>query len=146
MLIGIAAYEGVDLLDVAGPYEMFGWLSTYGVDAEVRVLAESPDEIATRDGFRLLPHAVFADTPHLDVLWVPGGDPKELARLMSGPDTTYADFLRSRSGTARCVASVCEGAMLLAAAGLLDGYQATTHWAFVPCLKRFPEIRVAAGH
>lgn len=146
MRIGIAAYQGVDLLDVAGPYEMFGWLSTYGVDAEVRVLAESPDEIATRDGFRLLPHAVFADTPHVDVLWVPGGDPKDLARLMSGPDTAYLGFLRSRSAGARYVASVCEGALLLAAAGLLDGYRATTHWAFVPCLKSFPAIRVAPGH
>jgi transcriptional regulator GlxA family with amidase domain len=146
MLIGIAAYGGVDLLDVAGPYEMFGWLSTYGVPAEVRVLAESPDEIATRDGFRLLPHAVFADTPQLDLLWVPGGDPKVLARLMSGPDTAYLDFLRKQSGAARYVASVCEGALLLAQAGLLDGYRATTHWAFVPCLKRFPRIEVAEGH
>ncbi len=89
-----------------------------------------------------------------EVLWTPGGAPKALAGLMSGPDRVFLDFLvkQSRdeftpSGAKRYVASVCEGALRLAAAGLLDGYAVTTHWAFIPCLlKRFPKVTVVDGH
>jgi cyclohexyl-isocyanide hydratase len=54
--------------------------------------------------------------------------------------------LITRGKNARFVASVCEGALLLAAAGLLDGYEATTHWQFIPCLKQFPKVKVVEGH
>jgi transcriptional regulator GlxA family with amidase domain len=77
---------------------------------------------------------------------VPGGDPAALKRLMTDERRRYLDFLVRQSKAARIVASVCEGALLLAAAGLLDGYRATTHWAFVPCLKRFSNVRVVRGH
>jgi transcriptional regulator GlxA family with amidase domain len=80
------------------------------------------------------------------VPWVPGGDPGALARLMSEKPRRYLDFLVRQSETAQFVASVCEGALLLAAAGLLDGYRATTHLAFIPCLKRFSKIKVAKRH
>ncbi|MGY2049071.1 hypothetical protein [Methylobacterium sp. JK268] len=69
MLIGIPVYEGVDLLDVTGPLEMFGWLASNGVDAQVRVLGATIDEVTTRDGFRFRPHDAFGAVPHLDVLW-----------------------------------------------------------------------------
>ena len=91
-------------------------------------------------------HKLFADLHTLDVLWVPGGDPSALKKLMNGRTRTYLDFLITRSRKARFVASVCEGALLLAAAGLLDGYEATTHWAFIPCLKEFPQVKVVEGH
>lgn len=52
----------------------------------------------------------------------------------------------TRGKKARFVTSVCEGALLLAAAGLLDGYEATTHWAFIPCLKEFPTVKVVEGN
>ena len=58
----------------------------------------------------------------------------------------YLDFLKKMSGNAKFVASVCEGAMLLAAAGLLDGYTVTTHWAFYPCMARFPKVTLASGY
>jgi len=61
-------------------------------------------------------------------------------------DKAYLRFLQTRSRTATYVTSVCEGALLLASAGLLDGHRATTHWAFIPCLRRFPRIRVVAGY
>ncbi len=77
---------------------------------------------------------------------MPGGDPSALNKLMNDPARTYLNFLVTRSQKARWVASVCEGAMLLAKAGLLDGYNVTTHWAFIPCLKKFPAIKVAKGH
>jgi cyclohexyl-isocyanide hydratase len=66
---------------------------------------------------------------------------------MGDPHRGYLDFLIQQSGHARYVCSVCEGALLLAAAGLLYGYTATTHWAFIPCLsERFPKVTVAPGH
>jgi transcriptional regulator GlxA family with amidase domain len=61
-------------------------------------------------------------------------------------DQIYLDFLREQSRKAKFVCSVCEGAMLLAAAGLLDGYTVTTHWAFYPCLKRFRKVKLAKGY
>jgi cyclohexyl-isocyanide hydratase len=92
------------------------------------------------------PHKRFTELPTLDVLWVPGGDPSALKKLMTDSKRTYLDFLCSSSCKARFVTSVCEGALLLAAAGLLDGYEATTHWSFIPCLKEFPKVKVVEGH
>lgn len=145
MIIGIPVYEGVDLLDVAGPHEIFQWMNGSGQDIEVWLIAETAGDIKTRDGFTFKACKSFGDVAKLDVLWVPGGDPAALKRLMSGPSRAYLDFLIRQSQTAQYVCSVCEGAMLLAAAGLLDGYRATTHWAFIPCLKQFPKIKVADG-
>jgi transcriptional regulator GlxA family with amidase domain len=142
MIIGIPVYDKVDLLDVAGPREILTWMEPA---AEVRLIAETPGPITTRDGLTFIAPYGFNDTPVLDVLWVPGGEPEALKTIMSGPNGAYLDFLRTRSATATFVCSVCEGALLLAQAGLLDGYEATTHWMFIPCLKRFPHIRVAPG-
>jgi cyclohexyl-isocyanide hydratase len=82
----------------------------------------------------------------LDILWVPGGDPDALARIMSDPASPYLAYLCKVEKHAKWVCSVCEGALLLARAGLLDGHRATTHWAFVDCLRRFQAIKVARGH
>ena len=142
MLIGMPVYEGVDLLDVTGPYEMFGW-----ADLEVRLFAEAPGLVASRSGLSIQVTAGFDNAPAFDVLWVPGGDPNALARLMGDPKRVYLDFLLKQSAHARYVSSVCEGALLLAAAGLLDGYEATTHWAFIPCFaERFPKVRIILDH
>src|SRR5580692_8601481 len=81
-----------------------------------------------------------------DVLWVPSGDPDVLARLTGDPRHTFLDSLIRQSQQAKYVASVREGAMLLAAAGLLDGYEPTTHWAFLPCFEeRFPKVKSPAA-
>ena len=87
-------------------------------------------------GSRSAPRKSFEDASAYTALWVPGGDPNALARLMGDPSRVYLDFLIRKSVAVKYVCSVCEGALLLAAAGLLDGYEATTHWAFIPCLER----------
>jgi len=144
MIIGIPVYDKVDLLDVTGPREMFSWMET--PKAKVHIIAEKPGEITSRDGFTFKATHGFDDIKSLDVLWVPGGDPAALKLLMSGP-RSYLDFLIRVSADAQYVCSVCEGAMLLAKAGLLDGYFATTHWYFVPCLKQyFPKVKVVDGY
>src|SRR5256714_1175231 len=148
MIIGIPIYQKVDTLDVAGPYEILSWMKEFdsALTAEVYLIAAKKGTITTRDGLMLKPHKIFSEVPHLDVLWVPGGDPSALKKLMNDPARTYLEFLITRSQNARYVCSVCEGALLLAKAGLLDGYEATTHWAFIPCLKQFPAIKVVAGY
>ncbi|HEY8013302.1 MAG: DJ-1/PfpI family protein [Dongiales bacterium] len=142
MLIGIPIYDGVNVLDVTGPYEVLSWA---GFD--VQLFAQKPGLVACRGGISIQATGAFKQAPPFDVLWVPGGDPDALARESGDPKRTYLDFLIRQSVHARYVASVCEGAMLLAAAGLLDGYEATTHWAFIPCLtERFRKVKVVDGH
>lgn len=153
LTIGIPIYPGVDPLDVAGPYEVFSEMSTQvqkRCAVKVLVLAETADAVPTRSfipggtsPMGLVPQATFAAVPHLDVLWVPGGAVDALETMMKGG--TYLDALKGWAPGARFVTSVCEGAMLLAAAGLLDGYRATTHWAFIPCFSRFPAIKAVGG-
>lgn len=142
MIVGIPVYHKVDLLDVAGPMEMFSWA---GLD--VRLVAEKPGPVESLAGLVMQVADDFRSAPQFDLLWTPGGDPKSLVALMNDPKRTYLDFLVHQSGAARYVCSVCEGALLLAAAGLLDGYTVTTHWAFTRCLTdMFPKVTVVKGH
>ncbi|NEP12674.1 MAG: DJ-1/PfpI family protein [Symploca sp. SIO2C1] len=145
-IIGIPIYQGVDLLDIAAPYEIFNWMSGKLKEHQVKVylIGEINEPIITGNGLQLQPHKTFNEVLQLDVIWVPGGEPSELKNKMQ--DETFLNFLRTRSETAKYVTSVCEGALLLASAGLLDGYSATTHWAFIPCLKQFPQINVVDGY
>ena len=141
-MIVIPVYEGVDLLDVAGPTEMFLWAKL-----ETCLVAEVPGHVVCNGGVTLKVDTGFADAPQAKVLWTPGGRPDALKRLMDAPEGGMLACLRQQSQGARYVASVCEGALLLAAAGLLDGYRVTTHWAFVPCLQQyFPKVTVVEGH
>jgi len=145
MRLGIPVYEGVDLLDVAGPAEMFYWA---GKDQplETLILSEDGGPVTAMNGIRFKVQASFADVSALDVLWVPGGDPEVLGQIMSDPGSPYLAYLRQVAEDATWVCSVCEGALLLAQAGLLDGHRATTHWAFIACLQRFCEIDVDTGN
>lgn len=150
ILIGIPIYDKVDLLDVAAPVEIFDAAKPYAkerdIDIEVCLIAENDEQVCTRSGVALVPQKCFDEVPAVDLLWVPGGDPSALDFLMHDPKRTYLDFLISRAATAQWVTSVCEGALLLAKAGLLNGYLATTHWAFLPCLRKFREVKVAQGY
>jgi transcriptional regulator GlxA family with amidase domain len=145
MKLGIPVYEGVNLLDVSGPLEMFYWASQ---DNKLETVLVSLDggAVTSINGVRFEAHASFAQTPALDVLWVPGGNPDALVLIMKNPDSPYLQYLRQIAAGAKWVCSVCEGALLLARAGLLDGHAATTHWAFVECLQRFPAIQVDITH
>lgn len=141
MRVAIPVAEGVDLLDVAGPIEMFTWVRG-PIRIEPVVVSVDGCPVTSLNGLRFDAHQSFSTVGEIDVLWVPGHTPEVLSALMTGPDTRYLDFLRSAAKEAKYVCSVCEGALLLAQAGLLDGYAATTHWAFVDCLKRFDAIAV----
>jgi cyclohexyl-isocyanide hydratase len=148
--IAIPIYEGVDLMDVAAPYEMFNWMGFYWKEKAVSVeLLEAGGRVVkTRDGLKLTPDKSFDDYDRqklqAQLLWVPGGDLEPLQKMMR--DACYLNFLRKQAGAAAYVTSVCEGALLLASAGLLDGYHATTHWSFIPCLKSFKKVKVVKGY
>jgi len=145
MKLGIPVYEGVDLLDVAGPYEMFRWVDG-SKGLETVILSEDGGPVTSVNGFRFEAHSSFAGTPVLDVLWVPGGPAETLAKMMSRPNSAYFTYLKQVAAGAKWVCSVCEGALLLARAGLLDGHQATTHWAVLRCLQKFPTVTVNECH
>lgn len=146
LVIGIPIYTGVDPLDVAAPFEVFNNMAAVVKDqctVTVLVLTESDAPVETRFGLPIVGQKRFDQVRELDVLWVPGGAVPSLDLLMKGGG--YLNHLKRWAKKARYVTSVCEGAMLLAAAGLLDGYRATTHWAFIPCFARFPAIIPIGG-
>ncbi|MGZ9668267.1 DJ-1/PfpI family protein [Pseudomonas sp. GNP014] len=152
-LIAIAIYDGVDLLDISAPYELFNWMklvepqtNTSAPRRSVRLISLDGPSITTRDGMTIggdLP--VFDQhSDDIDLLWIPGGEPTDLQRLMKDP--RRMTWLFQQGSAAQYCASVCEGALLAAAAGLLDGYNATTHWAFIACLKLFNRVNVVDGY
>ena len=145
MKLGVPVYEGVNLLDVAGPYEMFKWVDA-GKGLDPIIISEDGGSVETMNGVRFEAHASFEDTPALDVLWVPGGSPDALGGIMSDSCCPYLIYLRQVAANATWVCSVCEGALLLARAGLLDGHTATTHWAVVRCLQSFHKVEVDTTH
>ncbi len=136
MLIGFLVFSQVQQLDLTGPYEVLAsWRET-----EVRLVARSRDPVVSATGLKLTPDVTFADCPQLDVICVPGGDG---VNPLLGDAETLA-FLRRQAAGARFVTSVCTGALLLGAAGLLRGKRATTHWASHEFLAAFGAIPVQA--
>src|SRR3954465_5733122 len=141
MNICIPVCGDVDLLDVTGPYEMFTWGGL-----TVELVAAGPGPVRFRNGFYFYVAKAFSDASPCDVLWVPGGDPDALAAQMGDPSRIYLDFLIRQSAQSKWTASVCEGALLLAAPVLLDGSAATTRSAFAACMGPFPDAQLAPGH
>jgi cyclohexyl-isocyanide hydratase len=146
MKLGVPVYQRVDLLDVMGPVEMFYWAGHDGNPLETVLISEDGKGVTSLSGVTFEVQKSFADVPTLDVLWVPGGDPPALERIMHDEHSRYLDYLRKVAEKATWVCSVCEGALLLGRAGLLKGHEVTTHWAFVDCLKRFEGVTPAAGN
>ncbi len=120
--IGLLLYPGLTQLDLMGPYQVFA--SVPGV--QTHVVWKTTDPVQSDTGLSIVPTRSFADCGQLDVICVPGG----LAQAPMHEDAEVLGFLRQQAEGARYVTSVCTGALILGAAGLLDGYRATTHWGF----------------
>ena len=127
-------FPGLTQLDLAGPYEVLARMP----GTTVYLVADTLAPVRTERGLTITPDATFDDVPPLDVICVPGGpgvDPlMEDARLLG--------FLRAQAPRARYVTSVCTGALLLGAAGALQGYRATTHWMSLDLLPLFGAVPV----
>jgi cyclohexyl-isocyanide hydratase len=122
-------------LDLTGPYEVFSRMP----DAAVHLIAASYDPVVSERGLAIVPTTTFERTPPLDLVCVPGG-PGVNAMM---EDETMLAFLREQARRARYVTSVCTGALVLGAAGLLRGYRATTHWLSLDLLTFFGAEAVA---
>jgi cyclohexyl-isocyanide hydratase len=124
--IGFLIFPGLTQLDFTAPLEVLARVP----QASVHVVAKLNAPIVSDSGLRLLPTCSFADCPELDVICIPGG----IGVADAVRDKETLDFARSRAASARYVTSVCTGAFVLGAAGLLKGRLATTHWAYTDLL------------
>jgi len=135
--IGMLLYPGMFLQDLVGPLTVFEAL----MNRDIHLLWKNREPVG--DGKVLIPvrpTTSFADCPEvLDVLFVPGGVPGTYA-MMEDPEVLA--FLAARGKRARYVTSVCTGSLILAAAGLLEGYRATSHWATHDVLKTLGAVPV----
>jgi cyclohexyl-isocyanide hydratase len=132
--IGFVLFPRVQQLDLTGPYEVFASLP----DTAVHLVWKDLAPLKSTGGLTLIPDTTFDTCPALDVICVPGGSGVDA--LMEDRDTLA--FLQRQAEHARFVTSVCTGALVLGAAGLLRGYHATTHWASHHLLERLGAIAV----
>jgi putative intracellular protease/amidase len=121
--LGVLIFPGFELLDLYGPLEMWGNLRER---VEIVVVAAKKGEVPSSQGPKTVAEFGFDDCPRLDLMLVPGG----FGAVAALRDATTLDWLRVRAEKAEIVMSVCNGASVLAAAGLLDGKRATTNKAF----------------
>ncbi|MFD8543133.1 GlxA family transcriptional regulator [Streptomyces sp. NPDC059649] len=150
-LLVVLLFDGVDLLDVTGPPEVFSLLQRETGDAtgyHVVLAAETMDPVTTSAGVRVLPDITFqeASARKIDTLMVPGSvEVDDQRRVRALTDPAVVQWVKTLAGRTRRIASVCVGAHLLAAAGLLDGKRATTHWSTAQQLAAdFPSVEVDA--
>lgn len=138
--VGIFIYDDVEVLDFAGPFQVFTTAQRVARPAApfatFTVAAQS--EVQARGGLPVAASYTFGHEPHIDVLIVPGGVvTDELAK------PAVIDWIEARAAKAELVASVCTGAFLLAKAGVLDGKKATTHWEDIDDFRKsFPGIPI----
>lgn len=143
--VAIVLYKDVEVLDFAGPYEVFSTASR----ARLRMdkTAEAPfvpllvgygEQVHARGNFCVRTHHTFGNAPKADILLVPGGVHEPVM-----DDDVLLDFIAASAGKCEIVASVCTGAFLLAKAGVLGACSVTTHWDDIATLRRdFPELDV----
>jgi transcriptional regulator GlxA family with amidase domain len=136
MEIAILLYDRLTALDAIGPYEVLSRLP----EARLRFVAATPGPVKTDNGMlTLLPACTLAEAGEPDIVLVPGG-PGEVAQRAGGD---ALEWLRTVDRTSTWTTSVCTGSLILAAAGLLDGRRATTHWLAMEELERLGAIPVS---
>ncbi len=141
--VGILLFDEVEVLDFAGPFEVFSLTSYLETNVEpfiVTTISETGNLIVARNGLKVQPDYAFENAPLYDILVIPGGPG---ARNREFYNEAVIRWIRQRSSEVQLMTSVCTGALLLAKAGLLHQKKATTHWASYDRLElEFPEVMV----
>lgn len=147
--VGIFVFDEVEVLDFAGPYEVFTTASrvrrrsdaSTPIPFKVFTIAGNEQKVRTRPGLIVQADYTISNHPAIDLLIVPGG--VVTAELAT---STVSDWISNLSSRTKLIASVCTGAFLLAKAGLLDGKSATTHWEDIADMQTmFPSVTVVEG-
>ena len=133
--VGMLLFENATQLDLTGAYEVFARMP----GARISLLSRTREPVRTEWGLTITPDLALAAAPPFDVICVPGG--WGVNALLT--DHALLDFLSMQGESARYITSVCTGALLLGAAGLLRGYRATTHWMSLDLLHLFGATPVA---
>lgn len=127
--IGMLIFPEITSLDVLAPFEILSRAS----NSKVQFVWKNTDIVTGDTGLKLIPDVSFADAPQFDVLMIPGG-PGQIPLM---DDAEVLAFLRKQAADAKYITSVCTGSLLLAAAGLMQGYRASTHWLSFDQLAQF---------
>lgn len=127
--VAVVAFSDFQLLDLVGPYDVFAAAS----DIAPKVVAASLSRVRSSSGLAIVPETTFEALAQPEILLVPGG----LGVNAAMQDLRLLEYLRSAAANATYVTSVCTGSLILGAAGLLDGYRATTHWRYRDLLRHF---------
>jgi putative intracellular protease/amidase len=133
--VGIFIFNGVQIIDYTGPYEVFGHAPW---DLNIFTVAETANPVTTWMGMSVVPKYTFENAPKADILLVPGGDIRQQIK-----NPKVIKWIQDRAGEADYVMSVCNGAFFLSKAGLLDGNTATTFYDLIDELKKdAPKARI----
>lgn len=143
--VGILVFEDVEVLDFCGPFEALSVATALGEtdDAaqlfDVSIIAQTAEVVSCRNGLRVVPDYTIETHPPLDIVVIPGG--RGTRRERKNP--VILDWVARQATTAQLTTSVCTGAFLLAAVGLLEGKSATTHWGSIDWLRdNHPNVTV----
>ncbi|MFK4325703.1 transcriptional regulator GlxA family with amidase domain [Bacillus sp. RC55] len=139
--VGIFLFNEVEVLDFAGPFEVFSVTATSeGQLFTVHTVSQDGEMITARNGLKVQPDYSIENLPPVDILIIPGGLG---VRENEMKNEIITNWIREQMKEVKLMTSVCTGALLLAKAGLLDGFKATTHWASIESFRNdFPNVEV----
>lgn len=138
MNFGIVVFPGVEELDFVGPWEMVSMWRKVAGGPDACIVAQEPWPVVCAKGLSINPQASFQSCPPLDFMLVPGGQ----GTRAEVNNRTLVEFIARQAEGCRAILSVCTGAFLLHAAGLLAGKRATTHWNSLDRLRALGDVEV----